>query len=113
MRTVTTYRLARQVQTCTCRDTLTLGLRGRLLGLVLGVFELEVRKRRVALIKAQVDDAGRSITLLGDMDLGDVLVFGRRRVVVVVAIDEGDNVRLLLDTARLPQIRQQRALIVA
>ena len=61
--------------------------------LVLGVLGVEIGKRGVALVETQRHEPGRAVALLGDVDLGDVLVLGRGRVVAAgrgdLGADEG------------------------
>ena len=56
----------------------------------------------------EFDGAGRAVALLGDDDLGlalDVFVFA---VVVLFAVDEGDDVGVLLDGAGFAEVGEQR-----
>src|SRR5690606_20675278 len=52
----------------------------------------------------QLHGAGRAVTLLADDDLGQALV-RRVLVVVLVAVDEHDDVGVLLDGAGFAQVR--------
>src|SRR5687768_16197441 len=64
--------------------------------------------------EGELDDAGRSVPLLADDDLRHALGVGRRLVplaVQILAIDEHDDVGVLLEGARLAQIRQLRAVV--
>src|SRR5204863_2240778 len=56
--------------------------------------------------------AGRPVPVLGDDDLGEGAVVGLR-VVDVVAIDEGDDVGVLLQTSRLTEVGEHGALVLA
>src|SRR5690606_21693493 len=68
------------------------------------VFELGVLPE-----KGQAHRTDRTVTLLADDDLGRALV-RRIRIVNFVAVDEQDDVGILLDGARFAQIGHHRAL---
>src|SRR2546423_379922 len=57
--------------------------------------------------------AARAGPVLREVDLGEALLVRVVRVVVLVAVDERDEVRVLRDRAAFPQIREDRALVVA
>src|SRR5512139_422317 len=61
----------------------------------------------------QLDRARGPVALLGDDDLGLAVALGRVGLVRVGAVDEEDEVAVLLDRARFPQVRQHRALAAA
>src|SRR5438132_13606993 len=68
---------------------------------------LEVQKRRCPLQEQQLDLPGRTVAVLGHDDVSDALLVSIG-VVLLVAIDKQDNVRILLERARLAQVRQLR-----
>ena len=51
--------------------------------------------------------------MLREDHLGEPLRLGLLAVVVLVAVDEGDEVGVLLDRARLAQVGEDRALVRA
>src|SRR4030095_16161400 len=59
----------------------------------------------------QLDRTGRAVTLLADDHFGQALVRRVFLVVVVVAVNEDDHVRVLLDGADFAQVRHDRALV--
>ena len=65
----------------------------------------------------QIHDADRTVALLADDDLGFALervaVLVHRPVVELLAVEEHDQVGVLLDGARLAQVGELRALVVA
>src|SRR5439155_8454184 len=69
---------------------------------------LAVLEAGVLLQEGQLDLADGAVPLLGDVDLGDALLLGVVRVVVLVAVEEADHVRVLLDRAGFTKIRQAR-----
>ena len=58
--------------------------------------ELQIGKPRGAIEEAEVDRADRTVTMLGDDDLGDALLF-RVFFVLIFAINKDNDVRILLD----------------
>src|SRR5580692_5230239 len=80
-------------------------------------YALGVRFRRVILElrvlaeESQLHFARGAVALLGDDNVGDTLARGVR-VVDVFAIDEEDDVCVLLERSRLPQIRHHRLLLL-
>src|SRR6476469_4718935 len=66
----------------------------------------ELRQRR---LEAEPDGAGRPIAVLRQDQLGLALLL----VIGVVAMDEHDDVAILLERSRLPQIGELRALVRA
>ena len=77
----------------------------------------EVLEARVFLDERQLRGAGRAVALLADDDLGHALrLLVRLPVVVAVlllAVDEHDDVGVLLEGAGLAQVRELRAVIGA
>src|SRR5882672_4288636 len=71
-----------------------------------------VLETRVLSQEGELYGADGSVTLLADDDLGDALV-GRILVVDLVAVDEEDHVRVLLDGPGFAQVRHHRALVRA
>ena len=67
---------------------------------------------RVVLQEDQPDGADRAVAVLGEDQLGAARILGVL-VVVIVAVEEADHVRVLLDRARLAQVREDRALVGA
>ena len=71
---------------------------------------------RISTRPTDLDRVGRAVTVLGNDDLGDVLLGVGRNVltlcylVVIVAVKEDDNVSVLLDRARFTQIAYHRLL---
>src|SRR5881409_422393 len=63
----------------------------------------EVAELRVLAVELEPERAGRTVALLGDDQLGEPAVL-LLRVVHLVAIDERDQVGVLLDRARLAQV---------
>src|SRR5688572_4869607 len=63
----------------------------------------EVAELRVLPVELELDRAGRSVALLGDDQLGEPVVLFLR-VVDLVAVDERNQIRVLLDRARLAQV---------
>src|SRR5260221_244969 len=69
-----------------------------------------ILKTQKLLLEIQLDDAGRSVAVLGDHHLGftwmilDVVHFG--------AVQKHDDVGVLFNGAALPHVRQSRALVV-
>src|SRR5215510_3659977 len=73
----------------------------------------QVGEARVALLERELLEAGRPVAVLREDDLRDAGRLGLLRVVVLVAVDEADEVGVLLDRARLAQVGEDRALVVA
>src|SRR6476620_9188021 len=83
------------------------------------------RSERGAILRQQVHELGklaaedeldpvdRAVAVLGDDELRDARFLGLLRVVVLVAVDEHDEVRVLLDGAGLAQVGEDRALVGA
>src|SRR5687767_15171133 len=67
-----------------------------------------VLEARVLAEEGQLHRAVGAVTLLADDDLGDALV-GRIFVVDLVAVDEEDHVRVLLQSSRFAKVRHHRA----
>src|SRR3954454_10589881 len=61
----------------------------------------------------ELDAVDRAVAVLGDDELGDARLLGLLRFVVLVAVDEHDQVRVLLDGAGLAQVGEDRALVGA
>ena len=61
----------------------------------------QVGELGVALEEAELDRVGGAVAVLGEDDLGEPLRVGLLAVVVLVAVDEGDEVGVLLDRAGL------------
>src|SRR3989440_2322774 len=73
---------------------------------------VEVGELRLLIDEEQLEFSGRSIAVLGDDDLGDVApVLGDVVVVKTLAINEEDEVRVLLDAATFSQVRKLRTVI--
>ena len=68
----------------------------------------QVGEPRALLQEGELDNTCRSVPLLADDDLGQVLVL-RAGVVLLLAVDEHHDVGVLLECTRLAQVRQQRA----
>src|ERR671915_458886 len=64
----------------------------------------EVGELGVALEERELDRIGGAVPVLGDDQLRDPLLLRLFAVVVLVAVDEADEVCVLLDRARLAQI---------
>ena len=62
--------------------------------------------------KLSLTASGRSVAVLGEDDLGEPLLVGLLAVVVLVAVDEDDEIRVLLDRAGLAQVGEDRPLVV-
>src|SRR5690606_8306129 len=73
----------------------------------------QVIEPRVLAEELELDRARRAVSLLADDDLGQSLVRRILLVVVLVAVDEDDHVRVLLDRAGLAQVGHHRALVGA
>ena len=58
----------------------------------------------------RLDRAGFAVPVFGNDDFRDVLFFGVG-VIIVVAVDEHDRIRVLLDGAGLAEVRKHRALV--
>src|SRR5512134_322283 len=71
-----------------------------------------VLKASVLAEEGEVHRPDRPVALLADDDLG-LALFPGVAVVDLVAVDEEDHVRVLLERARLAQVRHHRALVVA
>src|SRR6218665_3189661 len=72
----------------------------------------QVLEARLVLLEEQLDRAGRAIALLADDDFGHVRLLALF-FLVVVAVDEHDDVGILLDGAGLAQVGHQRAFVGA
>src|SRR4051794_18751614 len=59
----------------------------------------------------QIDLADRTVALLRDDELREAFRF-RRRVVHLIAVDEEDDVGVLLDRTGLAKVRHHRALVL-
>src|SRR5439155_25077932 len=66
----------------------------------LGPAALEVGEPAVFPVEEQLDGADRPVTVLGNHDLGDVLFFGLRAI-VVLPVDEEDEIGYLLQPPRI------------
>src|SRR3546814_5157685 len=73
----------------------------------------QVVEARVLAEELELDRPGRAVSLLADDDLGQPLVRRVFLVVVLVAVDEDDHVRILLDGAGFAQVRHYRTLVGA
>src|SRR5436190_18808093 len=62
---------------------------------------IEVSEAGLRLQKREADVTGRSIALLGDVHLGDVLIFGLHVGVLIGAEQQHDDVRVLLKGTRI------------
>src|SRR5439155_7156348 len=71
----------------------------------------QIREFRVALQEREPLDAGRSVAVLGEDDLGEALLVGLL-VVVLVAVDEHNEVGVLLDRSGFSQVGEDRPLVV-
>src|SRR5437879_868330 len=67
--------------------------------------DLEVQELGRPLEKKQLDLPRRTVAVLGHDDVGDALLVSIR-VVLLITIDKEHNVRVLLERARLAQVRQ-------
>src|SRR4051812_21939312 len=74
---------------------------------------LEVGEAREAAEERHIDAADRAVPLLADDDLGPPLRLLLVRKVHLVAVDEKDDVGVLLDRARLAQVRHHRPAVVS
>ena len=63
-------------------------------------------------LKVQLDGASRAIALFADDDFGHVGLFAIF-IVVIIAVNEHDDVRILLDGAGFTQVAHHRALVGA
>ena len=61
-------------------------------------------KADALLVEEELDVAGGTTTVLGENEVGDVLAFGFW-IVVILAIQEHNNISILLDRTRLAKIR--------
>src|SRR5262245_40649871 len=76
----------------------------------------EIFEPRELPYECKLDDAGRAIALFADDDLRNPLRVTRRLAfasVLILAIDEDDYVRVLLEGARFAEVRKLRAMIGA
>src|SRR4051794_24658147 len=71
----------------------------------------DVRELRIALQERELELARRAVSVLGDDDLRNALALGIR-VVVLVAVDEHHQVGVLFDLAALPEVREDRSLVL-
>src|SRR5207245_6343929 len=69
---------------------------------------LAVLEAGVLLQEGQLDLADGAVALLGDVHLGDALLLAVLGVVVLVAVEEADDVRVLLYRAGFAKIREPR-----
>src|SRR5215213_9294770 len=74
--------------------------------------ELQIGEARRAVEEAEVDRTYGTVAMLGDDDLGDALLL-RVILVLVFPIDEDNDVRILLNRARLSQVGKHRPVIGA
>src|SRR5215212_2590402 len=74
-------------------------------------FLVHVGELRVAAQEREDDLPDWAVAVLGDDDVRLARTLGLTLGVVLVAIDEHDDVGVLLDLARLAQVRQQRLLV--
>src|SRR4029453_5841674 len=88
------------------------GRSGRARGAVLGGLPLQVLEARELLDEGELAASGRPVALLADDDLRDAAVLVRR-LVLLLAVDEHHDVRVLLDRSRLAKIRQLGAAVGA
>src|SRR5689334_5026295 len=72
---------------------------------------LEAEEAGVLVLEGQWDVAQAAVSVLGDDQLRLARPVGRLREVVLVAVDEHDEVGVLLEVARLPQVGEHRALV--
>ena len=63
------------------------------------MLRIQVEEQRELVLEVQFDRPDRAIAVLGQDDLGDVLVL-RFLVVVIFAIQEGNDVRILFQGPR-------------
>src|SRR4051794_26872661 len=70
-------------------------------GAVLGQ---QVHELRELAAEDELDPVDRAVAVLRDVQLGDARLLGVVRVVVLVAVDEHDEVRVLLDRSGLPEV---------
>src|SRR6516165_12319611 len=73
----------------------------------------EIGELRVPAQERQLRHAGRTVAVLGEDDLCDSLLVGLLAEVVLVAVDEEDEVGVLLQAAALSQVGEDRTLVVA
>src|SRR3954463_440998 len=80
-----------------------------------GLLLLEAGELGIAADEGDVEVADRSVAMLRDDHFGDALlrVVGVVAVVVLLAVEEHDEVGVLLDRARLAQVGEHRPLVVA
>src|SRR5262245_6592539 len=79
-----------------------------------GLTDREVLEAGELADERQLDDTGRTVALLGDDQLGYAFCTGRRLTLVavhVLAVDEGDDVGVLFERARLAEVGQLRTMI--
>src|SRR5262249_47140006 len=79
-----------------------------------GLTDREVLEAGELADEGQSDDTGRAVALLGDDQLGDAFGAGRRLTLVavhVLAVDEGDDIGVLLECARFAEVGQLRTMI--
>src|ERR1700730_5290795 len=80
-------------------------------------FAIQIIKSHAGWHEAQLDGAGGTIALFREDDFGDILlVVGHRLsvfrlLVLLFAIDERDQIRVLLERARFAQVRELGAVI--
>lgn len=61
-------------------------------------------KADALLVEEELDVAGGTTTVLGENEVGDVLTFGFW-IVIILAIQEHNNISILLDRTRFAKIR--------
>ncbi len=89
---------------------MTLKLIAKRLAIAIG---RQILEARVFTNESHVNGANRPVTLLTDDELRNALVIWVVRVIHLIPVNEGNDVRILLDRARLPQIRHHGALVGA
>jgi hypothetical protein len=70
--------------------------------------DIELAECRLVSIKVQLDHTGGSVTVLFNQDLGDIGALGIL-VLLVFAVDEHDDIRVLLNRTRITKVRKARA----
>ena len=75
------------------------------------MLRIQVEEQRELVLEVQFDRPDRAIAVLGQDDLGDVLVL-RFLVVVIFAIQEGNDVRILFQGPRFAEVTEHGSFIL-
>src|SRR5262245_12595812 len=72
----------------------------------------QIGELRVAPQEGELRCPGRAVAVLREDDLRDALLVGLLAEVVLVAVDEEDEVRVLLEASGLAEVGEDRSLVV-